>query len=50
MEETVTVWEESRRIDTQNQPSRGVPFKQARPTLTLTGMLAATEKAALAKR
>lgn len=35
MTETVTVWEEGRRIDTQNQPSRAVPFKQARSTLTL---------------
>ena len=35
MEETVTVWEEGRRIDTQNQPSRSVPFKQAKSTLTL---------------
>ena len=35
MEETITVWEEGRRIDTQNQPSRSVPFKQARSTLTL---------------
>lgn len=35
MEETVTIWEEGRRIDTQNQPSRSVPFKQARSSLTL---------------
>ena len=35
MEETVTVWEEGRRIDTQNQPSALVPFKQAESTLTL---------------
>jgi hypothetical protein len=35
MEETVTVWEEGHRIDTQNQPSWSVPFKQARSSLTL---------------
>lgn len=35
MEETVTVWEEGRRMDTQNQPSGSVPFKQARSSLTL---------------
>jgi hypothetical protein len=35
MEETVTVWEEGRRIDTQNQPSGSVPFKQAKSMLTL---------------
>lgn len=35
MEETVTAWEEGRRIDTQNQPSVPVPFKQAKSTLTL---------------
>lgn len=35
MEETVTVWEEDRRIDTQNQPSVSVPFKQAESTLIL---------------
>lgn len=35
MEETVTVWEEGRRIDTQNQPSASVPFKQATSMLTL---------------
>lgn len=88
MEETVTTWEEGRRIDTQNQPSASVPIKQAESTLTLdpddngtsatfdyryvprggpigrltgplidkmltasfTDMLAATEKAAVAKR
>jgi hypothetical protein len=87
MDETVTTWEEGRRIDTKNQPSMLVPFKQADTTLTLepdhdgtlatfdyryvprggligrftgplidrmltatfTDMLAATEKAALAK-
>jgi hypothetical protein len=35
MEETVTAWEEGRRIDTRNQPSASVPFKQAESTLTL---------------
>jgi hypothetical protein len=35
MEETVTVWEEGRRIDTLNRPSGSVPFKQAESTLTL---------------
>jgi len=35
MAETVTVWEEGRRIDTQNQPSASVPFKHAESTLTL---------------
>lgn len=35
MEETVTVWEVGRRIDTQNRPSASVPFKDARSTLTL---------------
>ena len=35
MDETVTVWEDGRRIDTQNQPSPSVPFKRARSTLTL---------------
>jgi hypothetical protein len=35
LDETVTVWEEGRRIDTENQPSVSVPFKQARSTLTL---------------
>ncbi|PTT62283.1 SRPBCC family protein [Arthrobacter sp. HMWF013] len=87
MEETVTVWDEGRRIDTRNQPSALVPFSRAESTLTLepdeggtlvrfgyryvprggplgrvtgplidrmltatfTDMLAATEKAALAK-
>ena len=33
MDETVTVWEEGRRIDTQNQPSALVPFKRAESTL-----------------
>ena len=35
MDETVTVWEEGRRIDTRNQPSASVPFKHAESTLTL---------------
>lgn len=35
MDETVTIWEEGRRIDTKNQPSMLVPFKQADTTLTL---------------
>ena len=35
MDEAVTVWEEGRRIDTQNQPSASVPFKRAKSTLTL---------------
>jgi hypothetical protein len=35
MDETVTVWEEGRRIDTQNRPSASVPFKHAKSTLTL---------------
>ena len=35
MDETVTVWEEGRRIDTLNQPSASVPFKHAESTLTL---------------
>ena len=35
MDETVTTWDEGRRIDTKNQPSWSVPFKQAASTLTL---------------
>ena len=35
MEETVTVWEAGRRIQTQNRPSASVPFKHAESTLTL---------------
>jgi hypothetical protein len=35
LDETVTVWEDGRRIDTQNQPSPMVPFKRARSSLTL---------------
>lgn len=35
MEETVTIWEEGRRMDTHNKPSVSVPFKQAESTLIL---------------
>ncbi len=35
MDETVTVWEEGRRIDTENRPSASVPFKHAETSLTL---------------
>jgi len=35
IDETVTVWEDGRRIDTRNQPSASVPFKQADSSLTL---------------
>jgi hypothetical protein len=35
MDETVTVWEEGRRIDTQNLPSALVPFKHAESALRL---------------
>jgi hypothetical protein len=35
MDETVTVWEEGRRIDTLNKPGVSVPFKHAESTLTL---------------
>ena len=35
MTETVTVWEEDRRIDTENEPSASVPFKRAESSLTL---------------
>ncbi len=35
MDETVTTWNEGRRIDTHNQPSALVPIKQADSTLTL---------------
>lgn len=35
MAETATIWEEGRRIDTQNLPSALVPFKHAESTLTL---------------
>ena len=35
MDETVTTWEEGRRIDTRNQPSVSVPIQRAEATLTL---------------
>jgi hypothetical protein len=35
MDETVTAWEEGRRIDTLNRPSASVPFKRAESMLTL---------------
>jgi hypothetical protein len=35
MEETVTVWEEGRRIDTANRASASVPFSRAETTLVL---------------
>ena len=35
MDETVTTWEEGRRIDTLNWPSLTVPFKQAQSSLAL---------------
>ena len=35
MDETVTIWEERRRIGTRNQPSASVPFKHAESMLTL---------------
>jgi len=35
MEETVTAWEEGRRIDTGNQPNALVPFKRAASSLRL---------------
>ena len=35
MDETVTTWEEGRRIDTENHPSWSVPFSRAETTLTL---------------
>src|SRR5215211_597933 len=35
MDEIVTTWEAGHRIDTRNQPSVSVPFKQAETTLTL---------------
>ena len=34
MVETVTAWDEGRRIDTLNQPSASVPFKRAESSLT----------------
>ena len=35
MDETVTVWRNGSRIDTQNQPSASVSFKHAESSLTL---------------
>jgi hypothetical protein len=35
MDETVTAWEEGRRIDTRNQPSPSVPFSRAESSLVL---------------
>ena len=35
MDETVTVWRNGSRIDTQNQPSASVPFKHAESSLSL---------------
>ena len=35
MDETVTTWEEGRRIDTRNEPSISVPIRWAESTLTL---------------
>jgi hypothetical protein len=35
MDETVTIWEEGHRIDTENHPSVSVPFNRAETTLTL---------------
>ena len=35
MEETVTVWEEGRRLDTANRASRAVPFSRAASRLTI---------------
>jgi Polyketide cyclase / dehydrase and lipid transport len=35
MDETVTTWEEGRRIDTENHPSLSVPFNRAETMLTL---------------
>ncbi|HEX5088030.1 MAG TPA: SRPBCC family protein [Nocardioides sp.] len=35
MDESVTTWEEGRRIDTENRASVAVPFKRAESTLTL---------------
>jgi hypothetical protein len=35
VEETVTVWEEGRRLDTENRPSLTVPFRRAASALTL---------------
>ena len=35
MDETVTTWEEGRRIATENKPGPSVPFRHARSTLRL---------------
>jgi hypothetical protein len=35
MDETVTVWEDGRRIETRNRPSASVPFRHAETSLTL---------------
>jgi carbon monoxide dehydrogenase subunit G len=35
MDETVTTWEDGRRIDTENHPSAAVPFTRAETILTL---------------
>ena len=35
MDETVTTWDEGRRIGTENHPSSSVPFNHAESTLTL---------------
>jgi hypothetical protein len=35
VDETVTVWDEGRRIDTRNRPSASLAFKHAESTLTL---------------
>ena len=35
MDETVTAWDEGRRIDTENDPSRSVPFNRAESSLVL---------------
>jgi uncharacterized protein YndB with AHSA1/START domain len=35
MDETVTAWEQGRRIDTENHPSLSVPFNRADTTLAL---------------
>jgi hypothetical protein len=38
MVETVTIWDEGRRIDTQNQPSASVPIRRAESSLTLVSL------------
>jgi polyketide cyclase/dehydrase/lipid transport protein len=42
MDETVTAWEEGRRIDTSNAPSAAVPFKHAESSLTIAADLNGT--------